>query len=340
MTYFTERDEDEYYREKNEDKSFDKLLENKIEEKLEEKLNVIVVLSNPCLYIKKYYLALEFITRMKKNKNVNLCIVEMCYENQKFIITEPDNKNHLQLRTEVPLWHKENMINVGIRRLLPPKWKAVAWIDADVEFESGTWALDTLKVLNGYKDVVQVFSHCIDMEKDESAMRIFSGFGFQYDKKQKYSKDKTNYWHPGYAWAMTRKAYDRIGGLYEYGILGSGDNIMSLSILEQGLKGIHVDSTDEYKESIVSFQTKMKTLRLGYVPGVIRHHYHGRKQDRKYTERWRILTDSFYNPREHLTKDAAGLIVPTASCPKGMITQIKEYFYARNEDDLTIFMDK
>jgi hypothetical protein len=309
-------------------------------EPIDDTLHVVAVVSNPAMFARRFILTKQFLRRMEQESNVVVYVVELAYSSQKFYITDAKNPRHLQLRTETPLWHKENMINVGIRRLLPPKWKAVAWIDADVEFESGTWALDTLKVLNGYKDVVQVFSHCIDMEKDESAMRIFSGFGFQYDKKQKYSKDKTNYWHPGYAWAMTRKAYDRIGGLYEYGILGSGDNIMSLSILEQGLKGIHVDSTDEYKESIVSFQTKMKTLRLGYVPGVIRHHYHGRKQDRKYTERWRILTDSFYNPREHLTKDAAGLIVPTASCPKGMITQIKEYFYARNEDDLTIFMDK
>jgi hypothetical protein len=309
-------------------------------EPIDDTLHVVAVVSNPAMFARRFILTKQFLRRMEQESNVVVYVVELAYGSQNFYITDAKNPRHLQLRTEVALWHKENMINVGIRRLLPPKWKAVAWIDADVEFESGTWALDTLKVLNGYKDVVQVFSHCIDMEKDESAMRIFSGFGFQYDKKQTYSKDKTNYWHPGYAWAMTRKAYDRIGGLYEYGILGSGDNIMSLSILEQGLKGIHVDSTDEYKESIVSFQTKMKTLRLGYVPGVIRHHYHGRKQDRKYTERWRILTDSFYNPREHLTKDAAGLIVPTASCPKGMITQIKEYFYARNEDDLTIFMDK
>lgn len=305
-------------------------------EPIDDSLHVITVVSNPAMFARRFILTKQFLRRMEQESHVTVYVVELAYGSQKFYITDAKNPRHLQLRTETPLWHKENMINIGIRRLLPPKWKAVAWIDADVEFESGTWALDTLKVLNGYKDIVQVFSHCIDMEKDESAMRIFSGFGFQYDKRQPYSKDKTNYWHPGYGWAMTRKAYDRIGGLYEYGILGSGDNIMSLSILEQGLKGVNVDSTDEYKESILSFQTKMKTLRLGYVPGVIRHHYHGRKQDRKYTERWRILTDSFYNPREHLTKDAVGLMIPTAACPKEMITQIKEYFYARNEDDLVV----
>ena len=52
-----------------------------------------------------------------------------------YINTNANNKKHLQLNTNnIPLWHKENMINIGIRKLLPNNWKAVAWIDADIEF--------------------------------------------------------------------------------------------------------------------------------------------------------------------------------------------------------------
>ena len=225
------------------------------------------------------------------------------------------------------------MINVGVRKLLPKNWKAMAWIDADLEFESTTWATDTLKLLNGYKDIVQVYSHCLDMDKDESTMRTFSSFGFQYDKKQPYSKTVTNFWHPGYGWAITRKAYERIGGLYELAILGSGDNIMSLSLIENGIKGISPKSTPEYKESIISFQTKMKTLRLGYVPGVIRHYFHGKKQNRKYAERWSILLDNNYNPKIHITKNQDGILIPTQECPKEMLAKIQEYFLQRNEDE-------
>jgi hypothetical protein len=225
------------------------------------------------------------------------------------------------------------MINLGVKHLLPKNYKAFAWIDADIEFDSCTWALDTLKVLNGYKDIVQVYSHCLDMDKDHSVMRVFNAFGFQYDKRQPYSINDTNYWHPGYGWAITRKAYERIGGLYEYAILGSGDNIMSLSLIQRGLKGINDESTPEYKASIQSFETRMKTLRLGYVPGVIRHHYHGKKKNRKYADRWRILLDHYYTPDKHLTKDKNGILIPTDECPVEIITQINEYFYARNEDE-------
>jgi hypothetical protein len=300
---------------------------------IEEKLHVIAVISNPAQFARRYILAKEFIHRMEEDANVILYVVELAYGKQQYHITDSKNKRHLQLRSNDILWHKENMINVGIKKLLPKEWKACAWIDADVEFENPEWAKDTLKLLNGHKDIVQTFSHAIDMDTDESAMRIFTSFGYQYEKKQKYNKNPENFWHPGYAWAMTRKAYERIGGLYDYAILGSGDNIMSLSLINNGLKGINENSTDGYKKTIEDFQKKMRTLRLGYTPGVIRHYYHGSKKRRGYNERWKILLDSDYDPLLHLQNDKNGLLIPTSVCPIDILTKIKEYFYERNEDE-------
>lgn len=300
---------------------------------IDDVLHVVAVISNPELFATRYILAKQFLYRLHQDSNVIVYVVELAYGKQPYYITDAKNPRHLQLRTEIPLWHKENMVNIGIRRLLPSNWKAVAWIDMDIEFENPSWALDTLKILNGYKDIVQIFSHCIDMDKDESVMQIFNGFGYQYDKKQPYSKNTNNFWHPGYGWAMTRKAYDRIGGLYEYAILGAGDNIMALSSVSRGMNGINDASTEEYKESVLSYESKIKLLRVGYVPGVIRHHYHGKKKNRAYGERWRILVDYLYDPFQHITTDAMGILIPTKTCPSEIISKIREYFYARNEDD-------
>ena len=56
---------------------------------IEEKLNVIIVISNPCLYAKRYILLKEFVKRIEEEEeHVNLFIVEMIYENQKFIVTD------------------------------------------------------------------------------------------------------------------------------------------------------------------------------------------------------------------------------------------------------------
>ena len=303
-------------------------------EPIEDKLHVIIVISNPCQYAKRYILAKEFIKRTEmEESNVNLYIVELAYNDQKYYLTSPTNKNHLQLHSNKPIWHKESMINVGVSKLLPVNWKAMAWIDADIEFESPTWALDTLKILNGSKDIVQLFSHAVDMDNNKLAMSIFNSFGYMYCKGNKYSTCGINHWHPGFAWACTRKAYDKLGGLYDAAILGSGDHIMALSLINMGLNSITSQSTDNYKESILSFQDNCKSLRLGYVPGVIRHYFHGSKKNRKYTERWQILVKYDYSPILHITKDNNGLIKPTESFPSGLLFDIMQYFIERNEDE-------
>jgi hypothetical protein len=208
-------------------------------EPIEEKLHVIVVVSNPCLFGTRYILMKEFINRIEvEEKNVVLYVVELAYKNQNFIITDKNNKRHLQLRTDCPLWHKENMINLGVKYLLPKNYKAFAWIDADIEFENNTWAMDTLKILNGTKDIVQLFSHCVDMAKNKLTMRVFNSAGYQYTKQNQYCGSGDNYWHPGYAWAITRKAYEKMGGLYEQAILGSGDNIMLHCLLKNGINSV------------------------------------------------------------------------------------------------------
>lgn len=302
-------------------------------EKIEERLNVIVVVSNPCLFKKRYVLAKEFLKRMEREEDVEIYVVELVYGDEPYYLTEPNKKNHLQLRTETPLWHKENMINLGIKKLLPPTWKAVAWIDADIEFDSPHWASDTLKILNGYKDIVQLFTHALDMDKDCYTMQTFAGFGYQYETGKKYVGSGPDFWHPGYAWACTRKAYEKMGGLYELSILGSGDHNMALSFIGNGIKSVNKNVSEDYTESVLRFEKKVLNFRMGYVPGIIRHYFHGSKANRKYTERWKILTDSKYSPTKHIERDESGLLIPSKNCPKTLLTDIMSYFRERNEDE-------
>jgi hypothetical protein len=301
---------------------------------IEKKLHVIAVISNPCLFAKRYILIKEFMNRLLlEEENVELYIVELAYKDQRFLITEKNNPKHLQLRTETPLWHKENMINLGVKYLLPKNYKAFAWIDADIEFDSPTWATDTLKVLNGSRDIVQIFSHSVDMSANKMAMNVFNSAGFIYEKNKTHVSTGLNYSHPGYAWAITRKAYEKMGGLYENSILGSGDHVMLLSLFRNGIKSINENCHEDYKTDVINFQKKIQTLRLGYIPGIIRHYYHGNKKNRKYKERWQILVNHSYTPFKHITKDEKGLIIPTLEFPEELKSDIYQYFLERNEDD-------
>jgi hypothetical protein len=302
---------------------------------IEEKLNVIIVISNPCLYAKRYILLKEFVKRIEEEEeeHVKLFIVELVYSDQKFIITSKNNKNHLQLKTEVPLWHKENMINLGVKYLLPKDYKAFAWIDADVEFDSCSWVLDTLKILNGHKDIVQLFSHCIDMDKEKNNLNIFNSFGYCFEKQKNYTTKGTDYWHPGYAWAITRKAYEKINGLYDKGILGSGDSIIAMSLINKCNSITNINYSTDYNNSMLEYQKLACKLRLGYTPGIIRHYYHGSKINRKYTERWKILMKYNFSPLTHIIYDSNGLIIPASSFSQEFKDEILNYFKERKEDE-------
>jgi hypothetical protein len=303
---------------------------------IDDTLYVVCVISNPCLYATRYLLAKEFIKRMEFEPNVEFYVCELIYEDQdqkKYYVTDSKNPNHLQIKTKTPLWHKENMINTIIRQKLPSNWKAVAWIDADLHFDSAHWAEDALKLLNGHYDMLQLFSHCVDMDKKQDTMQIFQGFGYKYVLGKEYMKTGLDFWHPGYAWACSRKAYDKMGGLFDLSILGSGDHNMAFSLLGNSEVSLNENVSEDYKDSLLQYEKKMKTLRLGYVPGVIKHFFHGSKKNRKYSERWQILVKHQYSPYLHLIRDKNGILQPSKNCPPELIADIYNYFKERNEDD-------
>jgi hypothetical protein len=88
---------------------------------------------------------------------------------------------------------------------------------------------------------------------------------------------------------------------------------------------------EEYINDILAYQTKAKSLRVGYTPGVIRHYYHGSKKNRQYGERWKILIKYDYKPG--MIKYLDGIIVPEVSFPQEFSDEILNYFLERNEDN-------
>ena len=324
----------------NDDKSIKDAI--KFNEPIEKKLHMIICVSNPIQYESRFSLARKFVKRIEKDHkdDVILYIVELAYDlpgksPQKFYITQSDNPRHLQLRTNTaPLWHKENLLNIGIKKLLPDSWKAVCWCDADIIFDDPNWAINTLKILNGTRDIVQNFSHCLDQDQEKNTMSIFSGFGYQYTHKRPYQKggNANNQFHPGFSWTCTRKAYEQMGGLYDRAILGASDHHMSLCWINNGIKSVHDSVSDDYKKSILDYQEKCKGLFIGYTVGVIKHEFHGKKSARGYDSRWLVLVNNLYSPFEHICYNKDGLLIPTEKCPQKMLDQIYDYFISREED--------
>jgi len=329
-----------YFKDRNEDECLDQINTNLLSNKIVEKLNVIIVISNPCLYIRRYQLAYEFINRIQKNKDVELFIVEMCYKDQKFIITKSTDKNHLQLRTDIPLWHKENMINLGVKHLLPKDWKSFAFIDADIEFLDDDWVSNTLKLLNNGYDVIQLYSKCDNLDINKKNFYTNTSFIYDYLNNQyNFDVKKPNTdWHPGFGWAMNRNIYEKINGLYDKSIIGNGDSIMLFSLLKNIREYIvDRDCPNYFADSLLRYQYNIHVdnykYSFAYIPTTIRHHWHGKLKNRRYLERSQIFKNNNFNPYLHIRYNDNGILVPTEYCPKKLLDDIMVYFKERNEDE-------
>lgn len=115
---------------------------------------------------------------------------------------------------------------------------------------------------------------------------------------------------PGLAWAMTRKAWDDLGGLIDIAIWGGGDWHASHALVDKTDSMMHTGLHPNYKSIINEWHHRaQKHIRrnLGVLSGSIVHHWHGKKTVRGYGEKHRILANIHFDPLRHLKKDTQGL---------------------------------
>ena len=314
-----------------------------------EYLNVIAVISNPARYERRYELFRTFEQHMK-DSGVQLYIVETQQGDRPFEVTDSNNRNHIQLRTYDEVWIKENMINIGVSRL-PKDWQYVAWIDADVQFMRPDWAKETVQQLQTYS-VVQMFETAVDFGPRGETLQIHQGFMSQYIKNGcnppvgpghygSYVPVK-NFWHPGYSWACTREAYDALGGLIDFCILGSADHAMAMGLIGKIERSAPQDINQKFLNELLIWQERAEhhiKRDVGYVPGTLIHYWHGRKADRKYVERWDIIRDNDFDPDDDIKRDWQGLLQLEVLTPRQrrLRDQIRQYFRQRNEDSNDLF---
>jgi hypothetical protein len=299
---------------------------------LSEHFYVITCISNCARFSRRYQLYKEFAHRMHL-ADIKLFTVECAFGERNFEVTHADNPMNLQLRTNSEMWHKENMINLGIARL-PSSWKYICWIDADISFDNKHWVSDTIHALQHY-DVVQLFSQALDLGPNSEIMMLSHSFCYSYISGKNWNGKKYGgNWHPGYAWGCTRKGWQKMGGLYEISILGSGDHNMILALIGKYEDSIPSTMHENYKNSLKAWQENVirniKT-NIGYVPGIIKHYFHGKKKNRKYVERWDILKKHKFDPLTDIKKDWQGLWQLNDNKP-GLRDDLRAYFRVRNED--------
>jgi hypothetical protein len=304
-----------------------------------QKLWVVTALSNPQRYKSRYALFEQFRDHVYR-AGANLMIVETAFGDRPHEHTR-ERADHLSLRTSDELWHKENMLNLGISRL-PSDWEYVAWIDADVAFTRPDWVTETVHQLQHYQ-VIQMFQSAIDLGPEGEALQTVEGFMASYLRGRAlplpgagyYSQGWPN-WHPGYAWAARRDAFESLGGLFDKAVLGAGDRHMAWALLGHVEASIQPNLSPAYVRHLKQWEDRANRhirQNVGYMPGTITHHWHGKKKDRRYHDRWEILTRHGYDPDVDIKRDAQGLYQFSDQGAR-MRNDIRAYFRSRNEDSI------
>lgn len=238
------------------------------------------------------------------------------------------------------LWQKERAINVLIDQL-PSDHDKVAWVDADLLFDNPHWVEDTSRQLE-HVPVCQLFEWAVWLNQAgvpqywrdyrrslyAPSVPVVHAAGRLVDLRLE---------HPGFAWAARRETLDALGGLYDRHILGSGDSIMALGFTGSvdGHPFFEKFTPGPFRAACEAWCRKAFSLtagRVGYVPGVVRHLWHGLRADRNYDGRLLRMAVNAIDPDSHLEPAENGLWRWSAECPAEIREFVQEYFYGRHED--------
>jgi hypothetical protein len=182
-------------------------------------------------------------------------------------------------------------------------------------------------------------------------LQTHRSFGYQYvnGEPMGITQGKSGYYgstpgskifpHPGFAWAIRRDAHDGIGQLVDYAILGAGDHHMAWAFVGDVMASVPgKDLQPSYSRRLKTFEHRCEAhvqRDLGYVTGTILHHFHGKKKDRRYVERWEVLVQNKYDPDHDIKHNHQG-VLELSGRNLGLRDGIRTYFRQRNEDSTDV----
>jgi len=327
-----------------------------------DKFWVVTVLSNPIRYKRRYELYWKF-KEMCEHAGVKLITVEQAFGNRQFMVTKAGDPFALQVRSVEELWHKENMINMGIKHAATiGDVREVAWVDADCRptRTPRDWFEETWHQLQHY-EFVQMWEYLLDLDINHNPiggpqpgfMANYVKYGTPNPEEFRKIQDRSGnceypyganskvFGRPGLAWAANTDALNKVGNLIDFAILGAGDWYMA-----HGLVGSLESARSEYADGpymrkLLQWQDRaQKWIKrdVGYVPGMVYHDFHGRKALRFYGTRGKILSEGLYNPDTDIKFDHHGMLQLETWDERQikMRDQIRAYFRARNEDSIDL----
>ena len=314
-----------------------------------ELLHVVSAVSNPMRWESRTRLAKNFIEHMLDSKVGSVTIVETALGDRPFELAHIPHIKHIPTRAKTVVWSKESALMVGARSL-PPDAKYWAWLDADTTYHNPDWAAETVHALQIYP-VVQTWTEALDLNPKGRVLtvkgqKVATSFGWVWQEFQEVTSwwkvDKNGqsyfpYGHPGFGWSSSLDWLWNVGGLLTHAPVGASDNHMSLAMVGEIGKATSGISADSYRAYLKSWSERCYRAtqgRVGAVPGLISHHWHGNKEGkmgRGYSARAVLLQKHDFCPLNDVYLNRDGILELTGEKP-ALERSILKYMSSREED--------
>ncbi len=307
-------------------------------------LNVVAVYSNPIRWENRRKRHHEFEEHML-DSGVRLTTVECAFGERPFELEERDHVHRVRVRAKTLAWNKECLINIGISRI--PEARYICTSDADIEFRRNGWASETVHALQHF-DVVQPWVTAYDLGPHDEHIQAHKSFCYQFVHGKPVIPEGPHFWktnggiyeypHSGYCWAYTRQALEWLGGLIDFACMGAGDHHMALAYVGAVDRSVPHGTTAAYMKHLHQWQSRAVrhiNRNIGFVDGTIEHHWHGRKADRKYMDRWEIFVKNQFDPDTDIKKNTHGVVELSGNKPE-LSRELFLYYRARSEDANTL----
>ncbi|HXW70259.1 MAG TPA: hypothetical protein VEK34_02245 [Methylocella sp.] len=312
-------------------------------------LYIITCISNPLQWTSRITLARDVILDWAKEPNVSVVMVECVHGARSpslmdlTAIIDASKLTYKMVHATTAAWSKENLMNIGVSSL-PDTARYLAFFDADIRFRLPGWASGIMDALQLYP-VIQPWQTCYDLGPNDEHLEAHSSFASLYYKRGQSFKSKGLYGkqafpHPGYAWAWTRVALDAVGGLFELGGMGSGDHHMALGLIGRAKESLPCSADNAYANAVMVWQRRATALKnkLGFAPYTIEHKWHGDKNFRGYTSRWRMFINHQFDPNEDLKRNSYGVVEFAGNKPE-LEREFDNYLRSRMEDANMVMRD-
>lgn len=293
---------------------------------------VLIAFFNPARYKRILKNAL-YIIQILAEQHIPVYVIECVFGSEKPQIPNPT----LVVHSDSYMFYKEQLMN-KLEPLVPEKYKKLVFLDADILFDTPDWVDQISTALDKY-DIIQPFNQACWLTPDNTRIRSKKmSYAFAIVTKKTLNSQTMHHYHPGFAWAIKRDIFRKIGGFFPRSVIGGGDvtfvlNLFPIQVTDQLF---FIAINEQFGKIILdAWRTYNDTFKkvnptLGFLANRALHLFHGVKENRQYVSRFqdisKVMTKTW---DEEITTNNDGLFEfrnPEVN------TVLLNYFKGRNED--------